>query len=147
MTINVYGTPAPQGSKRLGQAGKTGRAILIDDCKKTKPWREAVKWAALEARNTEGHAKDEANGVRFIGAVSVAITFFLPKPKSTPKWTTYCAKKPDIDKLQRSTFDALSDAGVWQDDSRVVDVTAIKRYAVDRVPGAVITIERMTTTC
>jgi Holliday junction resolvase RusA-like endonuclease len=146
MTISVFGVPAPQGSKRIGTAGKGGRAILIESSTAVKPWREAVKWATLEVRNSEGHSKDEIQGIRFIGAVSVAVTFFLPKPKSAPAWALP-SKKPDIDKLLRSTFDAIGEAGVWQDDSRVVEVSAFKKYAVDRAPGAVIIIERMNHTC
>ena len=51
--------------------------------------------------------------------------------------------KPDIDKLQRSTLDALGEAGVWRDDSQVVDIRAWKSYADNETPGAVITVASM----
>ena len=43
ITIRVYGTPAPQGSKR-----HVGRGVMVESSKKVKPWREAVKQAALD---------------------------------------------------------------------------------------------------
>lgn len=41
----AYGTPAPQGSKR-----HVGRGVMIESSKNLKPWREAVKYAALAAK-------------------------------------------------------------------------------------------------
>lgn len=148
MQITVYGIPAPQGSKRFVGLSKSGRGILAESSKKVKPWREAVKWAALEARALE-HSKDEVEGVRFVGPVSVSITFTLPKPKSAPKSrVTYPDRKPDIDKLVRSTFDALTEAGVLEDDARVVELTAAKVFPGEgdgslEVPGAVIVVEAL----
>jgi Holliday junction resolvase RusA-like endonuclease len=52
---------------------------------------------------------------------------------SAPK---FVAVKPDVDKLIRAVLDALTDAGVFRDDSRVVQVSATKIYA-DK-PGALI---------
>lgn len=120
--INVVGAPGPQGSKR-----HVGRGIMIESSKKVVPWREAVKWAALTV------------GAFIRGPVSVDVTFYLQKPKSAKK-DALPDKRPDLDKLVRSTFDALSDAGVWEDDSRVVSVAARKEYAVDRQPGAKIMV-------
>lgn len=123
LTFFVHGTPAPQGSKR-----HVGNGVMVESSKKVKPWREAVKYAALEA------------GVeQFTGPVSVRVTFWMARPKShyrtgkkahllrhdAPEWA---AGRPDLDKLLRSTFDALGEAGVWRDDSQVVLVSACKRY-------------------
>lgn len=136
--ITVIGTPAPQGSKKfLGV--KAGRGILVESSKKVKPWREAVVYAAIEAM--QGRA-----GQGISGAVSVEIVFTLPKPKSAPKrMKTFPDRKPDLSKLVRSTEDALTDAGVWQDDARVVELKCAKRYPGEGrlampVPGAVIRV-------
>ena len=137
MTIVAIGTPGPQGSKRfMGTRG--GRGVLIESSKKVKPWREAVVWAAREA------------GGRVVGPVVVEMIFTLPKPKSAPKrrklWPD---RKPDLSKLVRSTEDALTDAGAWEDDARVVELRTAKRYpgegadALD-VPGCVIRIHEAT---
>lgn len=134
LTITVIGTPAPQGSKRLVGHTRAGRGILIESSAKVKPWRQAVTYAAREA------------GVKLTGPVGVSLTFTLPKPKSAPKkrqiWPD---RKPDVDKTARSTLDALTDAGTIEDDARVVQLVAAKRYpnegedALD-VPGCVIRI-------
>lgn len=137
MQITVYGTPAPQGSKAFRGLTKQGHAILTESSAKVKPWRQSVKFAALEV------------GERIAGAVKVSITFTLPKPKSAPKTrTTWPDRKPDIDKLVRSTFDALSEAGVFEDDARVVELAAAKRFPGEgdgalEIPGAVIQVQEV----
>jgi len=127
ITITVYGTPGPQGSKR-----HVGNGRMVESRAKVKPWREAVIWAARGV------------GGKIPGPVGVDITFTLPKPKSAPKTKrTWPDRKPDIDKLVRSTFDALTSAGAIEDDARVVNVSAYKVFpgegpdALD-VPGCVI---------
>ena len=113
--ITVYGMPAPQGSKSFkGMRG--GHAILVESSKKVKPWRDSVAWAAVES------------GEKYAGPVAVSIDFYLPRPTSTPKRVTVPAKKPDIDKLIRSTLDALVTAGVIEDDARVVTISAAKLF-------------------
>lgn len=117
--IRAYGLPGPQGSKRpLGKRG--GRQIMVESSKKVAPWREAVKWAAIETRQ------------KIAGPVSVVMVFTLPRPKSASKRKPLVpATRPDLSKLIRSTEDALTDACVWEDDARVVQVTAIKTYPRD----------------
>lgn len=136
MLITVHGLPAPQGSKR-----HVGRGIMIESSKAVKPWREAVLYAVLEQ---EPHSR-RADPILFRGPVSLQICFYLHRPKSA-KEGARPDKKPDLDKLQRSTFDALKSAGVFEDDSRVVSVHATKRYAGDEsgltVPGALIFVEK-----
>jgi crossover junction endodeoxyribonuclease RusA len=140
LTFEVRGIPGPQGSKN--QWGQESSA-------KVKPWREAVRWSCVEAMTEEwGPLKyPAANTV----AVEVAITFLLPRPKShyftgkragelRPDAPGYCAKRPDIDKLTRSTLDALTSAGAYDDDSRVVELHVSKMYADPAPAGAVITV-------
>jgi crossover junction endodeoxyribonuclease RusA len=91
---------------------------MIESSKEVKPWREAVKWAALEQVKTP----------RIVGAISLDIGFILQRPKSLPKKRQFPDRKPDLSKLIRSTEDALTDAGVWEDDARVIRVLATKRY-------------------
>lgn len=132
--VFVPGTPAPQGSKRyLGNRGG-GRGILVESAgAKVKSWRADVREAAtgLVPAPIEG-------------AVDVTITFFLARPRSVsvarrPLPTV----KPDIDKLLRSTLDALKSAGVYGDDAQVVHTDVTKAYAdgPDAVPGALIRVD------
>jgi len=114
-----------------------------------KPWREAVKWAAIEALNRSYQAQvalsPEVSMVS--GPVSVCMVFTLPKPKSAPKKRrTWPDRTPDLSKLVRSTEDALTSAGVWEDDARVIRCEASKVYPGEgtdalHIPGAVIRIE------
>ena len=140
MKIIVYGIPGPQGSKKLVGRDRKGRGILVESSAKVKPWREAVKWAALEAARLAGW-----NGI-INGPVACDMTFTLPKPKSAPKRrVTFPDRKPDLSKLVRSTEDALTEAGVWADDARVIACHAFKRYPGEGIdaldsPGAVIEI-------
>ena len=140
MIITVHGTPAPQGSKR-GFVTKRGHVAMVESSQKVKPWRIAVEYAVLES-HPMGSRKD---AILFRGPVALDIVFCLPRPKSAKRGARP-DKKPDIDKLQRSTFDALKTAGVYEDDSRVVSVTAKKRYVGDygsmSVPGAMIFVEQ-----
>lgn len=141
LAIRVHGTPAPQGSKR-----HLGRGVLVESSKAVKPWREAVKYAALEVLL-------RARQQPLSGPVILDVTFLLPRPKghyrtgrfdhllrdSAP---LYPAGKPDIDKLVRSTLDGLGEAGVFRDDAQVVSLDGtVKLYADDQhPPGAVIRI-------
>lgn len=147
MTITVFGQPAPQGSKRFVGHAKSGRGIMIESSAKVKPWRQDVKSAALEEveRINRCCLLPEA---KLYGPLSVHMIFTVPKPKSAPKSRrTWPDRKPDLSKLVRSTEDALTDAGVWEDDARIIRCVASKVYPGEgtdalNTPGAVIRIER-----
>lgn len=147
VVITAFGVPAPQGSHKafVVTSKKTGKpsAIVTDDSSKTKPWKQTVKHAALDAAD---HLPP------LDGPVSVMVTFRLPRPKghygtgrnehlvknSAP---AFPAVKPDLDKLVRSTLDALGEAGVWRDDAQVVQLQVRKVYADrDGIAGAHIEI-------
>ncbi len=134
LVVKVFGTPGPQGSKR-GYV-RNGRVSLVESSKAVKPWREAVKYAAYDALTAGG---TESFAAALTGPVLVDVTFTLTRPRSHYRTgrnaellrdgaPAYPAGKPDIDKLLRSTLDALGDAGVWRDDAQVVAVTARKVY-------------------
>lgn len=130
-TIIVHGIPAPQGSKR-----HVGNGILVESSKMVKPWREAVKWAAREIW-----------APRITGPVRVDIVFTLPRPKKylpVKHKNALPVVQPDGDKLERATWDALTQAGVIEDDARVVAWSGRKCYAGSdhgmATPGAVIVV-------
>lgn len=99
MSIEVFGTPAPQGSKRGFVNRKTGQVNMVESSNKVKPWRQSVKFAALNAKLPT-----------LAGPVKLEITFYLPRPKghyrtgkhagevkeSAPQ---YPATRPDTSKL------------------------------------------------
>lgn len=139
LTITVADhRPAPQGSKAKSRYG-----AIIDDNPRTKPWRKAVHAAAAAAMH---------DLPAFDGPLSIEVIFTVHKPVSAPKtrvtWPT-TRSSGDIDKLLRSTFDALTTAGAIADDSRIVEVTARKVHPGEGVdaldqPGAVIRLWRLT---
>jgi Holliday junction resolvase RusA-like endonuclease len=139
LEITVVGTPKPQGSHRAFVNPKTGRAIVTDDNTKTKTWKQDVRAAAIDA--LAGRPPME-------GAVEVTIAFSMPRPGYhfgrrggqsylKPTAPMYVEKKPDIDKLIRSTLDALTEARVFKDDAQVASLNVVKGYATDpQKPGA-----------
>ncbi|MEV5819243.1 RusA family crossover junction endodeoxyribonuclease [Micromonospora haikouensis] len=150
LRIVAYGTPGPQGSKTFkGRNRRTGKPVMVESSEKVKPWREAVQAAAMLAIN------DLPSELRrqfpLDGPIAGRFVFTLRKPLSAPKtrrtWpTTY----PDASKLLRSTEDALTKAGVWADDARIVDFDRLAKVfpgedpeALDR-PGVVIELRRVT---
>ncbi len=133
IVITVHGRAAPQGSKR-----HLGRGVMVESSKAVKPWREAVKAAALDV------------GGHIAGPVIASMVFTMPKPQSAPKRRrTWPDRTPDISKLLRSTEDALTDSGVWEDDARVVLYERVAKVfpGEDRDamphPGAVIRLRPM----
>jgi crossover junction endodeoxyribonuclease RusA len=136
ITLHVYGTPAPQGSKRHVGGGR-----MIEASKKVKPWREAI---------VEQAHRDGVQGTQLDGPLVLRVSFYLQRPKghsgvrgllpSAPRWPF---RVPDLDKLVRSTGDGLTQAGVIADDARIVVIHAQKVYADDRATGAQIYISQM----
>jgi crossover junction endodeoxyribonuclease RusA len=136
ITLHVYGTPAPQGSKRHVGGGR-----MIEASKKVKPWREAI---------VEQAHRDGVSNSKLDGPLQLRVSFYLQRPKghssvrgllpSAPRWPF---RVPDLDKLVRSTGDGLTQAGVIADDARIVVIHAQKVYADDRTTGAQIYISQM----
>jgi Holliday junction resolvase RusA-like endonuclease len=155
ITITVYGQPAPQGSKK-----PIGNNRMIEQVKGVKPWRQDVKTAGLAAMEA-GHIGSTAiHRLPFDGPLVAEMVFTVrDKPASKPTWWPSTrrwsrllwwrpAGAPDLSKLARSTEDALTQAGVWKDDARVVEYRRLAKVFVDQpgepdalhVPGAVIRI-------
>ena len=121
------GRPAPQGSKK-----SVGNGRFIEASKYLPAWRAAVVSAARSAYQ----------GDPISSPVRVRIVVFMDKPKS-PKFDTAPATPPDADKLARSVLDALTIAGVYDDDALVVSLEIDKMWATereDKMSGAEITI-------
>jgi crossover junction endodeoxyribonuclease RusA len=118
----VPGDPAPQGSKR-----HVGNGRMIEASKKVAPWRAAVAQVVAGLEFTP-----------FDGPVEVFATYLLARPKTVTR--DFPSVPPDLDKLERGLFDALTIAGVWSDDSLVVDSHPSKRYADGNPTGALVRI-------
>lgn len=85
----------------------------------------------------------------FTGPVEVRLEFFMPRPKShfrangsrkadAPRWVE---KKPDLDNLEKAVLDALTNIGLWRDDSQVVRVSKSKVYCDQ--PGCAVVVSEV----
>jgi len=121
--IVVAGRPAPQGSKRQGAHGQMREASVY-----LPAWRAAVKRAAYEEMKRRGVRPGDRPVFR--GAVAFSVTFWMPADHRVDG-------PPDLDKLVRGVWDALTQARVWEDDSRVTEVLWLsKGIAADGWTGA-----------
>jgi Holliday junction resolvase RusA-like endonuclease len=129
--MTVPGLPRPQGSLKLFRAPSGQEVAKYGDV--LYQWRRTVTAAVLAER--EGCEPEH-------GPVNLYLNFRLPRPKghygtgrnadalkeSAP---LFPASTPDLDKLVRAVGDAITDSGVvWKDDAQVVQIRAMKRYAV-----------------
>lgn len=135
----VLGRPQPAGSKRAFVRG--GRALVVEDNAKSRPWQALVSDAASQAM---------AGAPLLTGPLRVELTFVLQRPKGhwgkrglRPSAPAYPTTKPDALKLARGTEDALTGI-VWHDDSQVVVETLRKVYAAsDEATCCRVTIETL----
>lgn len=138
ITFDVLGTPAPQGSKAFMGLTRAGRGILRESSANVRPWRQDVAAAALATGMPLTHQP-----------VALTLTFRFSRPRAhlsargglRPSAPSAMATRPDLDKLVRSTLDALTGT-ILHDDSQVTQLTAAKRYccASTERPGALITV-------
>lgn len=121
LTIYVYGRPAPQGSKEAGTGG-----ALLESSPYLPAWRQAVKRGAFEAYAAAGI--DPAALPLIPAGTPVIIErceFYVTDEQCRAEGTDEPIGKPDIDKLLRSTLDALGgaegkrSARLFADDSQV----------------------------
>lgn len=144
--FRVAGTPAPQGSKRHVGGGR-----MVEASARVTPWREAVRAEAQRVLEPLGGFTPEMFSNQAV-AVTVVFVFGRPKSHLTPKGALtksapgypVARRRNDLDKLIRSTLDALVDGGVMADDSQVASINAGKVYGLNgEVPGAVIEVEAL----
>ena len=126
--VFIAGDPKPQGSKQGFIRGN--RVVLVEAQKQLPAWRDHMT-RMLQLKKLE-------HETAFTTAVNVALTFWLPRPKSVKR--QYATGTYDIDKLTRAVLDSITKAGVWRDDSDVVDLTVRKTYADTHEPGVLISI-------
>lgn len=138
LRIVVHGQPKPKGSLR-----HVGKGRMVEQVTGSRPWREAVKYAALDAY---------AGPAAIVGPVAVDIIVTVAKPKSAPKnrrtWPI-TRSSGDSDKHARNVLDALVDAAVIADDSQVIVLVVQKTYPGEALsalesPGALIVVRTLT---
>jgi Holliday junction resolvase RusA-like endonuclease len=126
-----------------------GNGVMVESSAKVKPWRQDVKYAALEAVGAGWTLLD--------GPLVASMTFTFARPRSHYRTGRNAlllrdgapprpAGTPDLSKILRSTEDALTGV-VWKDDAQVVEYLRLGKFyagsaepSVLDVPGCVIQI-------
>ena len=138
----VPGVPIPKGSAKAFYIKALGRAVVTqDNGDKQKPWASMIAVVAQEhfAKPIEG-------------PVMISLAFKMPRLKghfgsgknagvlkaSAP---VYHIVKPDVDKLERCVYDALTGIA-WKDDCQVA-VGAHKSKKYGDKPGVFIKINEI----
>lgn len=127
ITLEVFGDPAPQGSKRVFN----GRVVEAAG-QKLKVWRKAIADACLPFTDQN----------IWLGPIRLEVDFYLARPKTVKQnKRPFPIVPPDLDKLIRAVGDGIGQSEmIWGDDSQIVELSGSKRYADDRDPGAIIRI-------
>jgi hypothetical protein len=76
LRFSVFGKPQPAGSKKGFVNPKTGRVIITEDAKNSKPWRQQVAGAAEHAAGIAGDG----------WAVQIPFEALDPDTERTPAW-------------------------------------------------------------
>jgi Holliday junction resolvase RusA-like endonuclease len=120
-------SPSPQGSGRAMLIGGKARYIATASNASGKRLRAYRKELAAEAMRA---VSDAALPLPVFGKhvpVCLMVTFHLLRPRTVTKKRHYPVVSPDIDKLMRSTNDALAGI-VFVNDAQVVEVGMLKVY-------------------
>lgn len=135
--VSVHVPGLPVGQPRARAVFRGGHARMYDPGT-ADAWKAAVS-----------HAVASVLPEPLPGAVDLAVTFYLPRPRShygtgrnagkvRGSAPAYHVSRPDLDNLAKSTMDALLGIA-WVDDSQVIRLVASKEWTILQ-PGAVIRI-------
>ena len=137
--FTVPGIPRPKGSKRALGPGR-----MVESSRYVGAWQAQITAAAWTYR---------LSAVPTAGPVRVTCLFTFPRPRShyrTGRHATelrddapaFHTARPDVDKLIRAVYDAITASGaIWRDDSQVAQSSALKVYGIN--PGVRITVEAL----
>lgn len=152
LTVTVHGTPRPKPDPRCFGRGGHHHLSIPAGSPGYREWRSACTKAGRALAQERRFPKGTP--------VGLMITVTVPRPtshyrtgknanllRSSAPAFPLSRSHGDIDKIQRLILDALTDSGVWDDDSQAVRVEAAKCYpscphtpdSLD-TPGAVICI-------
>ena len=141
--IFVHGTPKGQPRPRAFSRGGMTR---VYDPGTAEGWKSAI------AEEIREHLPEKP----LEHPVWLSLVFVMPRPKLhygsgknagklKPDAPYYFTPKPDADNLAKAVMDALTQVGLWRDDSLVCKLTVVKRYeSVDGASGCFIQIGEIT---
>lgn len=138
-TFRVQGQPKAQPRPKAFARGEHAKVYTPNTAVE---WKKRVRQAAeWQIRNREP----------LTGPVSVALTFEMPRAKKhfrTGRNADLLRDgapqehdiSEDVDNLAKAVLDAMTNAGFWDDDRRVVELLVRKRWAEGRVGGVTIKV-------
>ena len=134
-SFSVFGVhPATQGSKKYVGTRRTATGnnipLIVESHPGLPKFRKAITDAIVDSND---------ENMRFVGAVKISATFYLPKPKTSSNRFPLNQRSGDLDKYLRALMDAVTKSELWGDDSQVVEIEAYKLYAIGE-PGVIVTI-------
>lgn len=140
MEINytVVGIPKPQARPKVfHRTLKSGKPFVSTYSPKSD-WFHLVYTESLKIKNTLKN--------RLVGALELNLTFCMPIPKSISKKKReqlhyVTTKTGDLDNLSKGCMDAMTQAGIWEDDCQVAILIASKTYSDE--PRCEITIKQL----
>lgn len=126
LEVFIPGNPKTKGSLDFRGAGR-----VVENVRGSKAWRMLMAYSLRQQWNGD---TSRAQGVAYelrepeSGAVRVSATFHLPCARGARSLIT--KGSGDVDKLARNLLDALTDAGVINDDAQVTGIV------IDKVEAA-----------
>jgi len=155
LDIEVLGEAKPAGSKRAFKHPTTGKIIVKDDSKGSKPWKQEIAGTAREAfarcpdcqhgrvihlngQQTCSRCNGSALRGLLTGPIAVELVFYRRRPaghfgsgrnahKLRPSAPSVPATRPDVLKLARAVEDSLTGV-IWRDDAQIVEEVLRKFY-------------------
>lgn len=126
--LKVWGDPKGQPRPK---AFSRGGIAKVYDPGTAEGWKGQIALAVKEAG---------VNGIMLDTPVILTITACFARPKGhfhtgkkagvvKPSAPTYHTSKPDFDNVAKAACDALTQLGIWRDDSLVVDARVEKLYS------------------
>jgi len=124
----IFGTPKPQPRPRaFSRGGKAG----VYNPKTADVWKATIMGSLSQYRD-----------LHLDGRIWLNLEFCMQRPKShfgtgrnaemvKDKAPKHHIQKPDIDNLVKSTMDAITNLGIWNDDCQVVNLITRKIWVSD----------------
>lgn len=128
----VPGIPVTKGSVNVNRGGRGVRPAADG----MAVWADAVR---KRLRLIGGRVQQHE-------AAMIRCRFWVPRPDGADTYGgLWFPQARDGDKLERCVWDAVTKAGLWQDDAQVIEWAGSRRWADEvRTPGAHIVIHAVT---
>lgn len=128
-TLDIDPMPAPRPRARAIRARGTNKYIAtVYSPAEYKAWQEKATKLLVEEREFQDLELLE-------GPLSVGIIVTVPRPKTTK----LPHPKPDVDNYAKAVLDAMTDAGIWANDSQVAFLVVKKEWGDDATIGIEVT--------